>query len=75
MTREQPVAAYSAPNRHYHNLPHIEDGLAALAHIDDLSEREREFLTEADYWTPRKSRLPISTPLWRKMPWAVVAWK
>ena len=24
---------------------------------------------------PRKSRLPISTPLWRKMPWAIAAWK
>ena len=28
-----------------------------------------------DYLTPRKSRLPISTPLWRKMPCAVAAWK
>ena len=31
MNREQLVAAYSAPGRHHHNLPHIEDCLAALA--------------------------------------------
>ena len=28
-----------------------------------------------NHFTPRKSRLPISTPLWRKMPWAMAAWK
>ena len=26
-------------------------------------------------FTPMKSRLPISTPLWRRMPWAMAAWK
>jgi hypothetical protein len=25
--------------------------------------------------TPIKSRLPTSTPLWRRMPWAIAAWK
>src|SRR5262249_46154962 len=28
-----------------------------------------------DQATPRKSRLPISTPLWRSRPWAIAAWK
>jgi predicted metal-dependent HD superfamily phosphohydrolase len=50
MTREDLIAAYTAPGRHYHNLTHIEDCLAALARIVDLSEREREILSEAIWW-------------------------
>lgn len=50
MTREQLVAAYAAPGRHYHNLAHIEDCLAALARIDKLSARERDILSEAIWW-------------------------
>ncbi|QOZ51241.1 phosphohydrolase [Bradyrhizobium sp. CCBAU 53338] len=50
MTREELVAAYMAPGRHYHNLAHIEDCLAALAQLDGLSGRERETLTEAIWW-------------------------
>ncbi|WFU15624.1 phosphohydrolase [Bradyrhizobium sp. CB3481] len=50
MTREDLIAAYTAPGRHYHNLAHIEDCLAALARIDDVSAREREILTEAICW-------------------------
>ena len=50
MTREQLIAAYSAPSRHYHNLAHIEDCLAALARIENLSPRERDILTEAIWW-------------------------
>lgn len=29
----------------------------------------------ANQFAPMKSRLPISTPLWRKIAWVVVAWK
>ncbi|WKA30183.1 HD domain-containing protein [Bradyrhizobium roseum] len=50
MNREQLIAAYSAPGRHYHNLAHIEDCLAALARIENLSPREREILVEAIWW-------------------------
>jgi predicted metal-dependent HD superfamily phosphohydrolase len=50
MTREALIAAYTGPGRHYHNLAHIEDCLAALARIDNLSERDREILTEAIWW-------------------------
>jgi predicted metal-dependent HD superfamily phosphohydrolase len=50
MTREQLIAAYSAPGRHYHNLAHIEDCLAALARVENLSPRERDILTEAIWW-------------------------
>ena len=50
MTREDLIAAYTAPGRHYHNLAHIEDCLAALARIDNLSAREREILFEAIWW-------------------------
>jgi hypothetical protein len=32
-------------------------------------------MTVLNQLTPRKSRLPTSTPLCRRMPWAVVAWK
>jgi predicted metal-dependent HD superfamily phosphohydrolase len=50
MTRDDLVAAYAAPNRHYHNLAHIEDCLAKLARVNDLSAAEREILTEAIWW-------------------------
>ncbi len=50
MNHDDLVAAYSAPNRHYHNLKHIEDCLGALAGVDDLSAADREILTEAIWW-------------------------
>src|SRR6266702_1534078 len=50
MNREELVAAYTAPSRHYHNLAHIEDCLDALTHVDNLSSREREILSEAIWW-------------------------
>lgn len=50
MTRDELVAAYTAPGRHYHNLAHIEDCLAVLAQVDGLSAVEREILTEAIWW-------------------------
>lgn len=50
MNREQLIAAYSAPGRHYHNLAHIEDCLAALARVENLSSRDREILSEAIWW-------------------------
>jgi predicted metal-dependent HD superfamily phosphohydrolase len=50
MTRDDLIAAYTAPNRHYHNLSHVEDCLAKLARIDDLSAAEREILTDAIWW-------------------------
>ena len=50
MTRDDLIAAYAAPNRHYHNLAHIEDCLDKLAGIDGLSATEREILTEAIWW-------------------------
>jgi predicted metal-dependent HD superfamily phosphohydrolase len=50
MNRDELVAAYTAPNRHYHNLGHIEDCLAALAGVKNISAAEREILTEAIWW-------------------------
>jgi len=50
MNRNDLVAAYAAPNRHYHNLNHIEDCLGLLAGIDALSTRDRDILTEAIWW-------------------------
>jgi predicted metal-dependent HD superfamily phosphohydrolase len=50
MNREELAAAYTAPGRHYHNLAHIEDCLAALARMDNLSAAEREILSEAIWW-------------------------
>lgn len=50
MTREELAAAYAAPGRHYHNLAHIEDCLAALVQVEGLAEREREILSEAIWW-------------------------
>jgi predicted metal-dependent HD superfamily phosphohydrolase len=50
MNREDLIAAYTAPGRHYHNLAHIEDCLAALARVQNLSTIEREILSEAIWW-------------------------
>jgi predicted metal-dependent HD superfamily phosphohydrolase len=50
MTQDDLVAAYSAPNRHYHNLRHIEDCLDVLAGVDGLSTRDRDILTQAIWW-------------------------
>ena len=50
MDQDALIAAYTAPGRHYHNLAHIEDCLAALAHVDGLSEAERDTLSEAIWW-------------------------
>src|SRR5271163_510516 len=50
MNRDELVAAYTAPRRHYHDLTHIEDCLGALARVDNLSVTEREILTEAIWW-------------------------
>jgi len=50
MTRDDLIAAYAAPNRHYHNLAHIEDSLDKLARVNGLSAAEREILTEAIWW-------------------------
>ena len=50
MTRDDLIAAYAAPHRHYHNLAHIEDCLDKLARIDGLSAAEQEILTEAIWW-------------------------
>ena len=50
MNRDELVAAYTAPGRHYHNLAHIEDCLGALARVDNLSALEREILSEAIWW-------------------------
>ena len=50
MNRDELVAAYTAPGRHYHNLAHIEDCLGALARVDNLSAVEREILVEAIWW-------------------------
>ena len=48
MNHDELVAAYTAPGRHYHNLAHIEDCLAALARVDNLSAVEREILIAGD---------------------------
>jgi predicted metal-dependent HD superfamily phosphohydrolase len=50
MNHDDLVAAYSAPNRYYHNLKHVEDCLGALAGVDDLSATDREILTQAIWW-------------------------
>jgi predicted metal-dependent HD superfamily phosphohydrolase len=50
MTRDDLIAAYTASNRYYHNLAHVEDCLDKLARVDDLSAAEREILTEAIWW-------------------------
>lgn len=50
MTRDELIATYAAPNRHYHNLAHIEDCLDQLARVGNLSAAEREILTEAIWW-------------------------
>jgi predicted metal-dependent HD superfamily phosphohydrolase len=50
MNREELVAAYTATGRHYHNLTHIEDCLAILARVDNLSALDREILSAAIWW-------------------------
>src|SRR4029450_7032805 len=50
MNREELVAAYTAPGRHYHNLTHIEDCLGALARVENLSPLQREILSAAIWW-------------------------
>ncbi|WP_426426316.1 HD domain-containing protein [Bradyrhizobium genosp. A] len=50
MDRQELAAAYTTPGRHYHNLAHIEDCLAALVQVDGISAHEREILTEAIWW-------------------------
>ena len=50
MDQDALIAAYTAPGRHYHNLAHIEDCLVKLAHVDGLSEVERDTLSEAIWW-------------------------
>jgi predicted metal-dependent HD superfamily phosphohydrolase len=50
MNHTELVAAYTSPGRHYHNLMHVEDCLAALAGVDNLSALDREILTAAIWW-------------------------
>jgi predicted metal-dependent HD superfamily phosphohydrolase len=50
MTREDLIAAYKAPNRHYHNLAHVEDCLDQLARVEGLSAAERAILEAAIWW-------------------------
>ena len=50
MTHDEMIAAYAAPTRHYHNLRHIEDCLAALARVSGLTDRDRKTLFHAIWW-------------------------
>src|SRR5262245_34460121 len=50
MNHTELVAAYTSPGRHYHDLNHVEDCLAALADVDNLSALEREILSAAIWW-------------------------
>ena len=50
MKHDDLVAAYLAPNRHYHNVRHIEDCLGLLAGVSDLSTTDRNILTQAIWW-------------------------
>ena len=50
MTREDLIAAYAAPDRHYHNLAHVEDCLDQLARVDGLSPTDRAILEAAIWW-------------------------
>jgi predicted metal-dependent HD superfamily phosphohydrolase len=43
-------SAYTEPHRRYHNLRHLDDCLALLDGIPDLSERERRLLRWAILW-------------------------
>jgi predicted metal-dependent HD superfamily phosphohydrolase len=43
-------ADYAAPGRHYHGEEHLDDCLAQLDAIDDLSDRERRLLRWAVLW-------------------------
>ena len=60
MTRDELVAAYTAPGRHYHNLAHIEDCLAALARMEGDSVEHADL--HADFAELRK---PPSLPTQR----------
>ena len=60
MSNDALIAAYSAPDRHYHDLAHIEDCLDLLSSVDNLSVAERDLLLHAIWWhdavyDPRKS--------------------
>jgi predicted metal-dependent HD superfamily phosphohydrolase len=50
MTRDDLIAAYAAPNRHYHNLVHIQDCLDKLSRVDALSAIEHKTLEAAIWW-------------------------
>jgi predicted metal-dependent HD superfamily phosphohydrolase len=50
MNHDALIAAYTAPGRHYHNLQHIEDCLAALARVDNLLAVERKILEQTIWW-------------------------
>lgn len=43
-------AAYAEPHRRYHTRRHIEQCLALLDQVPELTERERETLTSAIWW-------------------------
>lgn len=43
-------AAYAEPRRRYHTLAHIEDCLARLAAVPDLSDHDRAVLAAAFWW-------------------------
>ena len=71
MNRDELVAAYTAPGRHYHNLTHIEDCLGALARVDNLLAAEREILVERSGCTMSFTTRPgwttrSSAPGWLK---------
>jgi predicted metal-dependent HD superfamily phosphohydrolase len=50
MTEDDMIQAYSAAGRHYHNLQHITDCLAALDGLAGLGNRDREILVAAIWW-------------------------
>lgn len=50
MANDALIAAYSAPDRHYHNLAHIEDCLDALSSVDGLAAADRDLLVQAIWW-------------------------
>ena len=60
MSNDALIAAYSAPDRHYHDLAHIEDCLDLLSSVDNLSTAERDLLVQVIWWhdavyDPKKS--------------------
>jgi predicted metal-dependent HD superfamily phosphohydrolase len=50
MNRDDLIAAYSAPNRYYHNLAHIEDCLDVLSGLGNISTADRDILAQAIWW-------------------------